>query len=322
MAGYWEGDNLRFRNCSCAIKLYGGNVGVRLSHLDITRVREGLTLEGMTDPKARFATRDITISDCTVTIYTKRGIRIRDGISDLHIQRVAVDAGGKEWFREAFPIGFQVDSEWNMPECRDITFADCTASGNWHPAGKDYWNGDGFCAERHVRGVKYIRCRAFNNTDGGWDDKSANPVLIGCVSLRNKRNYRFWSKPGPACLQNCVGAYAVDYRSGNPGIGLWQAKGSYVQAEHSTFYANGTAVRVEADGNPTRCELSHCILAGEKDAKLFSVESGGEVSKTNTIEGIIGDAETAPQLTAPTPEWNGKDNAFNSRRFPNCGARF
>jgi hypothetical protein len=134
--------------------------------------------------------------------------------------------------------------------------------------------------------------------------------------------YRFWSNPGPARLQNCIAAYAVDYRSGNPGIGLWQAKGSYVRVERSTFYANGTAVRVEADGSPTRCELLDCILAGEQDAKLLAVESGGEVSKTNTVEGIIGNAETDPQLTAPTPEWNGKSNAFNSRRFPNCGASF
>ena len=163
-----------------------------------------------------------------------------------------------------------------------------------------------------------------NNTDGGWDDKSANPVLIDCVSLRNKRNYRFWSKPGPARLQNCVSAYAVDYRSGTPGIGLWQASGSYAQIENSTFYANGCAVRVEADGRLSRCELINCILAGDKDAKHLAVESGGEVAKTDTIEGTIGDAETDPQLIAPTPQWNGNGskNVFNSRRFPNVGASF
>ncbi|MCA9248050.1 MAG: hypothetical protein KDA42_13070 [Planctomycetales bacterium] len=127
--GYWELNGLRFRNCSCAIRLYGGNVGVRLSHLDIAHVREGLTLDGMADPQGRFATRDITISDCRVNVYTKRGIRMRDGVREVRIERVAVNAGGKDWVREAFPIGFQVSSEWNMPECRDITNHLCRLHG-------------------------------------------------------------------------------------------------------------------------------------------------------------------------------------------------
>jgi hypothetical protein len=114
----------------------------------------------------------------------------------------------------------------------------------------------------------------------------------------------------------------VDHRSGSPGTGLWQAAGSYVQAEHSTFYANGTAVCVEAGGRPSRCDLNHCLLAGEKDAILLSVEAGGEVSRTNSIEGTIGDADTDPQLKAPTPRWRGGDDAFNSCRFPQKGARF
>ena len=142
-------------------------------------------------------------------------------------------------------------------------------------------------------------------TDGGWDDKSANPALIDCVSLRNKRNYRFWSKPGPACPKNCIGAYAVDYRSGKPGIGLWQAAGGYVRAENSTFYTNACAVSVESDGSPTRYELSGCILVGAKDAKLLSVENGGRVSRADTIEGNIGDPETDTRLTAPQPQWKG-----------------
>lgn len=321
--GYWSLDGLSYRNCSCAVKLYGGNVGVRISHLDISRVREAFTLEGMDNPRENFAMRDIEISDCTVSIYTKRGIRIRDGVSDLRVQRVKVDAGGKEWFREAFPIGFQISSELDMPECRNITFTDCTASGNWYPNGDKYWNADGFCAERRVRDLKYVRCMAYNNTDGGWDDKSVNPTLIDCVSLRNKRNFRFWSDPGPAVLQNCVSGYAVDYRSGKPGIGLWQASGSNMQVERSTFYANGCAVQVEAGGGRSSiCKLTKCILAGAKDAKLVSVEGGAEVVRVDTVECTIGDAETDPQLKAPTANWSGDDDAFNSRRYPDRGASF
>ena len=144
---------------------------------------------------------------------------------------------------------------------------------------------------------------------------NSEKLIIGVLSSNPRRM--------PELLEAMVKLYgAVDYRSGNPGIGLWQAKGSYVRVERSTFYANGTAVRVEAHGSPTRCELLHCILAAEKDIKLLSVEGGGEVSKANTVEGIIGDAETDPQLTAPTPEWNGKGNAFNSRRFPKHGASY
>lgn len=319
--GYWSLADLRFRNCSCAIRLYGSNVGVRISGIDVERVREAFNVYGVRNPDDKFATRDVVISDCTVNIYTKRCLRIRDGVSDLSVIRVRADAGGREWFREAFPIGFHVESEAHLPPCHDITYIDCSASGNWHPNGDAYWNADGFGAENRASGIVYLRCHASNNTDGGWDDKSANPVLIDCVALRNKRNYRFWSRPGPATLQNCVSAYAIDHRSGKPGTGMWLAKGASVRASHTTFYANRHAIHLAAEGRPTFCELDHCLLAGDKDSLLIEAGNGGEVTMTSTSKGTIGDAETDPQLTSPTPDWPSGDSAFHSKRFPDRGVQ-
>ncbi|MCA9248051.1 MAG: hypothetical protein KDA42_13075 [Planctomycetales bacterium] len=95
-----------------------------------------------------------------------------------------------------------------------------------------------------------------------------------------------------------------------------------MRVEQSTFYANGCAVRSEADDTPSHCKLSRCILAGESEARLIYAGRGGVVDTVETVEGTIGDPETDPQLLAPSSQWDKFDEAFNSRQFPRIGASF
>ena len=214
--GWFSIRDLRFENVSCAIKLHGRHLGVRMSGIEVEKAREGFMIYGMEKPGGNYATNDVEISDCSIKLYTKRAVRIEDGVHNVSLTRIHADAGGEKNALEAFPIGFHIFSREGTPGCKDIRHTDCSARGNWNPEGDKYWNGDGFSTENRCTGIVYTRCFAADNTDGGWDVKSEDPVLIDCVAIGNKRNFRFWSRPGPATLRNCVSAFPMTHKKVPP----------------------------------------------------------------------------------------------------------
>lgn len=84
----------------------------------------------------------------------------------------------------------------------DITYRRCVMEGFQQWRGGEYWNGDGFSDEENNRNIRYEACEARGSTDGGFDCKSRDLVLIDCVAEDNKRNFRVWSDR--ATLTNCV----------------------------------------------------------------------------------------------------------------------
>jgi hypothetical protein len=258
------------------------------------------------------------VSGCSLVNYTKRGVRIRGGCRDVFVSGCVADAGGREWAVEAFPIGFQVMGPHGVPEGsavrdRDVTFVDCVARNNYHDAGAKYWNADGFCAEGGCSGMAYYRCRALDNTDGGWDDKSVRPLLVECVALRNKRNFRFWGAEG-ATLVRCASAFATK-RGGSGGAdGLW-AKGR-VRAERCTFHANPSAVALE--GEKARVELDHCIVSSDasvnRDTKLHA-DGAGIILTDSIVWPDGGDASDPRYVNAPDRDWDGSGRGLESQAF-------
>ena len=178
------------------------NRDVEMCDFSITQCREGVSLNGLMDSAIR---------NCQVIGYTKRGIRFNEGCHDLVVADVVVvcTGGNDAWPTEAFPYGFAVeDGDGN----HSIRFELCAARNNVFPSepGK-YWNGDGFLAENNAYNLTYVDCESVKNSDGGWDDKTRAPHLIGCVAARNKRGFRLWNVHGdrqhPARLENCRGVY-------------------------------------------------------------------------------------------------------------------
>lgn len=79
-------------------------------------------------------------------------------------------------------------------EARDFRLERCTMRGfRWKRGPKQYWNGDGFSTERGNARILFRNCAAWDNSDGGFDLKSADSLLDDCISGRNARNYRLWS---------------------------------------------------------------------------------------------------------------------------------
>lgn len=289
------------------------NRNVELFDLSIERCREGVSLSGLTDS---------TIRNCRMIRYTKRGIRFDKGCHDLAIADVLADAtGGQQaWPTEAFPFGFAVeDGEGN----HSIRFECCTARNNVFPSepGK-YWNGDGFLAESNSENLSYVDCMSFGNSDGGWDDKSRAPRLMGCVAARNKRGFRLWNVRGdqqhPARLENCLGVYNKSAGGSGSSAGLWIC--GAVETERCTFHNNATAaIAIENNGPGGKLCTVNCILSSDAamtNKPLVLKENGTTYEADGVVEWNGGHSNVNPQYKASSPQWDGTPfDAFNSQRY-------
>lgn len=282
--------NLDFKGYRQIISMHGNHSNVEFSKLNIKETRDAFRIVGPN-------TKNIKISDCNITGYTKRGVRLTSGVSEVLVQNVHCDSGGKAWATEAFPCGFHVEKARPEAPNFNITYINCSGKNNWHtPAGHKYWNADGFGAEGGCYGIKYINCFASGNTDGGWDDKSDNPVLENCISIANKRNYRFWSDKSPV-LNNCLSAYAHKYGGSGDANGIWVSGRSFVHLNSCTLYHNSRNISLEPKhGKIGRYELKNClILGGKDDASMVA----------NPNISII-DCQFEGELQNPSADWDGK----------------
>lgn len=289
------------------------NRDIEFSGLSITRCREGISLAGLTDSSIR---------NCRIIGYTKRGIRFKEGCHDLMVEDVVADATGGEdtWRTEAFPFGFAVE---NGQDNHSIRFERCTARNNLFQGepGK-YWNGDGFVAENKAYDLRYVNCRSFGNSDGGWDDKSRAPHLTGCIAARNKRGFRLWNVRGdlehPALLENCLGVYNRSAGGSGSSAGLWLC--GAVRAERCTFHNNATAaIVIENNGPGGKLQAVDCLLSKHSttgDRPLVLKEGGTTYDATGVVTWTGSATGEDPRYKADSPEWDGEPfDAFHSRRY-------
>jgi hypothetical protein len=134
-----------------------GVVGLRVSNVTATNLRRGFA-------RIRYDSRDGVFSDVTAS-----GV-LTTGAHDL-------------------PCGIAI-----ADDASDFRFERCTMRGfQWKRNDRQYWNGDGFSAERGNRRLLFRACAAWDNSDGGFDLKASDSMLDDCISGRNARNYRLWS---------------------------------------------------------------------------------------------------------------------------------
>lgn len=257
----WVGiENINARNVRGFFQTNSpGNVtGIRIKNIDVQGTRDAFVfVGGASASKPESGTNDIQVTNAKVVGYAKRGFRIRDGVYNATFTDCVADAGGKEWATEPFHMGFSCQGGSRASEVydHDITFINCVSMNNYHDAGDGYWNADGFCAERMCYNLTYIGCISFDNTDGGWDDKSSNPLLIGCVALRNKRNYRFWANDPGVVLYRCASGYPYKRGGNSSAVAMWT--GGIAKVYKSTFF-----------GDRPGWELSLYKATAEREAAL------------------------------------------------------
>jgi hypothetical protein len=244
-SSWWAIENIVISKCRDGIVFESpGRIADGLiKNIAMTEMREGIILDGgaqVLNPET--GTHNILIKDFRIENYVKRGIRIKNGCYNITLENCYADAGGKDWATEPFHMSYSIQGGGEGIYDHDITFINCEARNNYHDAGDGYWNADGFCAEGNVYNIVYIGCKSFDNTDGGWDDKSMNPLLIGCVAMRNKKNFRFWSGDPGAVFIRCLGAFAHKRGGNSEECSLWTRgkvkvyKSSFVGNPNSVFF--------------------------------------------------------------------------------------
>jgi len=329
-AGFVTLKNLRFQNYLAVAVTSGGNEGVILSGLDAKDVRMGAVFKNSAradDPKTW--TRDVLVENCTFTGFTKSALRWEGGNRDFRIVNCHGDAGGKPYATDPFHLIYDIrgDTRKDLPPVigrvhdTNLTFIGCTARNAWHeaPAGKNYWNGDGFVAERGVSNLTFIDCMAFDCTDGGWDLKATNLIFKGCVAFRNKRNFRLWSE---AKFENCIAGYPLK-RGGsgdNANFGVYGQ--GVITLDRCTLVGDATPFSIEVKGAAPdaihiRLKDSLIIADGAEAPQLKQAET------VNTLVFPLGKAPKGPVFAAEAASaWDGKGAVFDALpAYGNLGFR-
>ncbi|MCU0415983.1 MAG: T9SS type A sorting domain-containing protein [Cytophagaceae bacterium] len=290
------------------------NDGIHLINIGISIVNEGIKAYSMVNS---------SITNCTFIKYTKRGVRIEQNCFNLNLTDCIADgtAGDPLWRCDAFPFGFTLEAQ---PNIHDVTYRNCISQRNYHERGpSDYWNGDGFTAEPTSYNVKYFNCEAYENSDGGWDDKSAAAYLENCVSLRNKRAFRIWNVNGgsnPTILKNCLGAYSKSYGGSGSQVGLWTS--GYTIADFCTFHNNASGAVSAETGTNCNLTVRNSVLSANLDF-LPNYNSENHIMtectlliETSTASWISSVEAVNPQFENDSPSWrNLPITSFNNTLY-------
>ena len=286
-ASYLRFENLEFRNVYGVMTTRGANHGLRIAKIDVDYCRDAYIFDGgMAEDLPDSGTSDLEMSDCRILHHTKKGVRTMNGVHHSKFIRCFADAGGRDYAnaepKDVFSCGFHVLGSYRgkggpRPD-HHIEFIDCEADNNYYdPTPKSYWNADGFCSEGASHDVSFIRCKAYGNTDGGWDIKTTRPQFIDCVGERNKRNFRVWSKKGePVLFRNCTSADCWNVGNSGHDVGFWMLGGGEVTFEGCTSRNDRTSFAVEK-GESTSVRIVKCKATPSAGGRVFG-RLDGEVT--------------------------------------------
>lgn len=329
-AGFIVLENLDVRNYRSTLIAHGPNHGLRIRKVDTCDCRDAYWIEGgMVAGLPESGTSDLLMEDCSVVRHTKKGVRTLNGLHHSKFVRVRTDAGGKEFAmaepKDVFSGGFHVLGSYRAQDGvprpdHHIEFIDCQADNNYHDPGPDksYWNADGFCSESATHDITFLRCRAFNNTDGGWDIKTTRPAFIDCIGIGNKRNYRVWTKAGePAIFRNCLSAGAVDFGKRHHHVGFWLLGGGEASLSRCTSWGEDVCLSVEK-GETTELTLDRCLFVPNEGKAVFG-RMDGDVRRHET--GCVFDEGRTERLKAPALAAADPGDAFDCVSTPGVGYR-
>jgi len=226
-------------------------------------------------------------------------------------------------FREPIPFGFIFYHHGDPSQY--IKLKNSVAMNHKYPRRIDsestYWNGDGFVIEDDSGNHSFVfeNTIAFNNYDGGYDDKGIDSKYKNTVSFKNKRNYRSWNG---AEYQNCFSGYAGTVEDPFNGDGWWA--GSKVNAG-AIKISNCTALdnrhKIFSEGNIKTFRVTNSILARTNQDYANPVESteNAEIS-LNTIR-YSGRGKNNPQFKQASQDWQPiiSPTAHNALAFPSKG---
>lgn len=219
-------------NVGTAFRASADITDITIQHDDVHNVRrffEDLASSGTA------TVTGLTIRDVAVTGFSREVIRLQYDTHGVVIENVHGDMAGE--VGDDLPEGVHLDGTVHDVVIRDTTMANVQSVGS----GGTYLNGDGFATERGVYGVLFQNTAATGNSDGGYDLKSTDTMLVGAVASDNARNYRLW---GDITMSHSVGLNPV-WRGGSAEQNqVWIAAGAHVTIADSVFTDAGSRTKV------------------------------------------------------------------------------
>jgi Ca2+-binding RTX toxin-like protein len=128
----------------------------------------------------------LRVEDSTITGYSKNAIHLKYNSRNVTLVNVVGDSqkqnGG------LIIAGVALDGT-----VHDVVMDHVTMRNNYgRGAAGDYWNGDGFVAERGTYNLTFRDTVATGNTDAGYDIKGNNVSLIRAQASGNTKGFRLW----------------------------------------------------------------------------------------------------------------------------------
>lgn len=186
--------DLGFRNIGNGCFRVGSDVaGLTIRRVTATNVRRFIENHVSGDEETATIS-GLTVSDVTATGFSRAFARIQYDSHDLLFEDVSGDSEGQDG--DPFAQGIQLAGTTHGAVFRDVSMINAVSTFG------EYWNGDGFSAEKETYDLRFERTYAAGNTDAGYDLKSRSTTLVDATASDNKRNFRFW---GEITVESCVG---------------------------------------------------------------------------------------------------------------------
>jgi len=166
----------------------------------------------------------LNVQDSTVSGYSKNAIRLQYNSHNVTIQNVVGDSMKQDG-------GLIIAGVSLSGTVHDVLFDHVTMKNNYgHGTSGEYWNGDGFVAERGTYNVQFMDTVASGNTDAGYDIKANNVTFLRATSIGNNENFRLWGTP--VTMTDSVSTSPKYFGGIGKTSHLWTAAGSNVTLDN------------------------------------------------------------------------------------------
>lgn len=238
--------DLDFKNIGNGAFRLGGNLtGITIEDMQADNVRR--FVENYVSGGAQTASvSDLTIRDINVTGFSKGAIRLQYNTNNVLIEDVFGDSQQQDG--DNFAMGVQLKGTVHSVTHRRVTMNNAVQRKDE----SQYWNADGFVTDWGTYDITYEDTFASGNTDGGYDLKSKDTLLIRAGAADNKRNFRIWRT-----------ATMIDVVSDDPLL-----RGGI-----------GTTAHIHVLGNEGNLSIQGGIFSGSKDIDniVFDLDDKGSV---------------------------------------------
>jgi serralysin len=128
----------------------------------------------------------LKVEDVSVSDYSQNAIRLKYDSRNVTLHNVV--GNGMRENGGLIVSGVSLDGT-----AHDVLFDHVTMKNNYgRGSSSDYWNGDGFVAERGTYNLTFRDTVASGNTDAGYDIKGDNVSFLRASANGNSKNFRLW----------------------------------------------------------------------------------------------------------------------------------